>query len=699
VHGTGAGKETVDTMSRYQSIRRWLLIILLIFLLPASAPAKSLTCSYLPGLMQDFLTSHYAMKSLDNEVKTHTVDQMVKRLDISKTLLYEADVERLRRDITDMFATMEDGSCIALQGVYSLFLARARENEQFAKKFLGPDYTLDETVELNTDLDKRPYPKTRAEKEDLLGKFIHFQIANALLAGLSLEEAKKQQIHRYELQTRRISERKPEQLVTSFAEAFAVALDPHSAYMSPENMEDFRIQMQLSLEGIGAALSNDNGFTVIEELIPGGGAERSGRLKPKDKIIAVAQEKEKPVDVIDMDLRDVIKMIRGKKGSKVTLTILRQAEQTNRFDVTIVRDRIDIKEQEAKLAYETRRLGSREYVIGVIDLPSFYGGEADDKSSYEDVKNLLVQAKAKNVDGIILNLSRNGGGLLKDAVRISGLFLGKGGVVATKDSQDEITILANGISSRQAREDKRTIISFPKAERAVLYTGPLVVLTSRVSASASEIVAGALKDYRRAVIIGADHTFGKGSVQTLAQLPLGLGGMKVTTGLYFLPGGMSTQKVGVAADIVLPGLFSLEEIGESALDYPLPAQTIAPFVYAPDKSTESYPSWRPVDASLMASLSGKSAARIAKDEKFGEIVKNANEIAGKKGLVRITDLRKESAKENGDNGKKKDDTREDLRRKAKDQEAPYVAEGVNILLDMITAARSSAVTVTSSSLP
>jgi carboxyl-terminal processing protease len=666
-------------MKKYYSIRCRLLIILLMFLLPAFAQAENLTCTDLPGVMKDFLSNHYAMKNLDDGIKTHTVDQMVKRLDITKTLLYESDLVKLRQDLMGMFGTMREGNCVALQEVYSLFLTRARENEQFVKKFLGPGYKLDETVELNTDLDKRPYVKTKAEKDELLRKFVHFQIANATLEGHSLDEAKKEQIHRYELQTRRLSERETDKLVTSFAQAFALALDPHSSYLSPENMEDFHIQMQLSLEGIGASLSSENGFTIIEELIPGGGAERTGLLKPKDKIIAVAQEGEKPINVIDMDLRDVIKMIRGKKGTKVTLTILRQAEKTNRFVVTIVRDRIDIKEQEAKLTYETRRVGPREYVFAIIDLPSFYGGETGDKSCYEDVKGLLEKAKGKNVDGMILNLSRNGGGILRDAVRIAGLFLGKGGVVATKDRQNNISVLANGIPSRQDREGKISIRSFSKEDPAAIYTGPLVVLTSRVSASASEIVAGALKDYHRAVVVGADHTFGKGSVQMLVQLPHGFGGITVTIALYFLPGGASTQKTGVAADIVLPGLLSYEEIGESALDYPLPTQTIASFVYSPDGSPGSYPPWRLVDSSLIVALAAKSAARIAKDENFAEIIKTSKEIAGRKHIVRVSDLLKENEKENVE---KK--TMEERRQKAKDQEKPYVAEAVSILLEMIT---------------
>ncbi|MCE5264509.1 MAG: PDZ domain-containing protein [Deltaproteobacteria bacterium] len=659
--------------------RNWahVLGLLLILLLPVSSTAASLTCGRLPVLMEKFLANHYAMRDLTGEIKTHTIDQMIKGLDPSRTLLYESDLERLKPVLQGLFATMQAGDCATLQQVYDMLVARARENEAIVKKILGPDYRLDETVELNIDVNKRPYVKTAAEKHELLRKIVQFQIQNALLAGIDREEAKKQQIHRYELQTKRLVERKPDKLITGMAEAFALALDPHSGYLSPENVEDFQIQMQLSLEGIGAALSSDNGFAVIEELIPGGGAERSGLLKPKDKIIAVAQKGEKPVNVIDMDLRDVIKMIRGKKGTQVTLTILRQAEQTERFDVTITRDKINIKEQEAKITYQTRTANGRQYQFGVIDLPSFYGDEKAKKSSSEDVKKLLADARRRNVDGIVLDLSRNGGGLLGEAVRLTGLFLGDGGIVATKDSRGQVTILANGSVASGAEVNKADVIPFRAEDPRALYTGPLAVLTSRMSASASEIVAGALKDYRRAVIIGSDHTFGKGSVQELTPLPLGLGGMKVTTALYFLPGGKSTQKMGVEADVRLPNWFALEEIGEVELDYPLPVQAIAPFMGAPGNSA---PTWKPLDQPMLAELAAKSRARVAKDPKFVEIIKNNQEAAAKKGIVRLADLRKDMEKEGG--GKK--ETAAELRKKAREQSAPFVNEGVNVVLDMVT---------------
>ena len=654
------------------------LILMLILLLPFTVVAQDLTCSNLPDLMEAFHANHYAMKSTTSEIRMHAVDQMIKHLDPSKTLLYEYDLEKLKVLLTDLFTSAEKGNCTSLMSVYDLLVVRARENEAIVKKILGPDFRLDMMVELNINVDKRRYPKTMAEKQGILKKIVQFQIENSLLTGIDLATAKAKQIHRYELQTMRVVEQNPAQLITTAAEAFAEALDPHTSYLPPKNLEDLQIQIKLSLEGIGAVLSSDTGFTIIEELIPGGGAEKTGLLKPKDKIIAVAQEGEKPVDVIDMDLRDVISMIRGKKGTRVTLTILRQTQRKERFNVTIVRDKIDVKEQEAKITYEIRKVKGKQYRFGVIDLPSFYGGEKGDKSSYEDVKKLLAEARRQLVDGIVLNLSRNGGGLLEEAVRLAGLFIGKGGVVAVKDSQARVTILANGSAAPGKEGDKRSINAAPAEDPRALYMGPLVVLTSRLSASASEIVAGALQDYRRAVIVGSDHTFGKGSVQSLMPLPWELGAMKVTTALYFLPGGKSTQKTGVMADIRLPGWFVLEDIGEAALDYPLPAQAIEPFLGAREKDA---PHWKPVDKLLIAKLMSKSQGRVAKDVKFAKIIKDNKEAADKKGIIQLDDLRKTQKEEGGDEEK---ETRAEQRQKAREQYAPFVNESVNILRDMVT---------------
>jgi carboxyl-terminal processing protease len=319
----------------------------------------------------------------------------------------------------------------------------------------------------------------------------------------------------------------------------------------------------------------------------------------------------------------------------------------------------------------------RKYRFGVINLPSFYGDEKENISCYEDVKNLLAEARRQHVDGIVLDLSRNGGGLLTEAVQLAGLFLGQGGIVATKDSREQVTILVDGSAASEMNGDNRKVITYPAENPRAVYTGPLVVLTSRLSASASEIVAGAFKDYHRAVIVGSDRTFGKGSVQVLTPLPRDLGGMKVTTALYFLPGGKSTQKIGVEADVRLPIFFILEDVGETALDYPLPAQEIKPFLGVPGGKA---PLWKPVEQPLITKLAAKSKARVAKDAKFAEIVKNNKEAAGKKGVIRLADLRKEMEKEGG--GKKKE-TPTEIKQKARDQYAPFVNESVNVLLDMV----------------
>jgi carboxyl-terminal processing protease len=267
--------------------------------------------------------------------------------------------------------------------------------------------------------------------------------------------------------------------------------------------------------------------------------------------------------------------------------------------------------------------------------------------------------------------------LVEESVRIAGLFLGKGGIVATKDNRERLTIFVNGPTAAEMEGGKRKVITFPAEDPRSVYTGPLVVLTSRLTASSSEIVAGALKDYHRAVIVGSDHTFGKGSVQTLSPLPKNLGGMKVTTAMFFLPGGKSTQKTGVEADVRLPGFFILEDVGETELEYTLPSQAITPFLDILENPT---PLWKPIGQSMLADLATGSQARIAKDAKFAEIIRNNKEAARKKGVIRLVDLRKEMEKEGG--GKKKEMPTKH-KQKVRDQYTPLVNESVNVLLDMV----------------
>lgn len=648
------------------------LLVGWLVLWPAAQANAELTCSKTPLLMKRFLRNHYAAKSMTAEIRAHAVDQMINNLDPSRTLLYESDVDWLRPVLADLFNGIASGNCALTRPVHDLIVARARENEAMVKRYLSAPYQPDKNAELLSDVKKRPYTKKVSEKITLLKTIVQFQIENDLLAKIPPAEAVRRQIHHYELQTKRAAGRTPEKLITSAAESFAAALDPHTAYLSPDNFSDIKIYSQLALEGIGAVLINDNGFTVIEELTPGGGAERSGVLKPKDKIIAVAQENTRPVNVVDMELRDVVKMIRGKKGTRVTLTILRQEERVSRFDVTIVRDQVSLKDQEAKLSYDTRTAGGGKYRIAIIELPSFYGDEKQTKSCYLDVKRLLREAMLNRVDGVVLDLSRNGGGLLPEAIQLVSLFIGPGNVVATRDNEGRVTVLASGDVVQKGQNKKRKVVNLPAPDPRDVYHGPLVVLTSRMSASASEIVAGVLKDYRRAVIVGTDHTFGKGSVQHLTALPLGLGGMKVTTAMYFLPGGRSTQKAGVESDIRLPNWSFLEDYGEKGLDYSLPAQAIIPFA-------GNLPSWSSVSPELIAELAVRSRTRIAKDNAFAEMSRKNREASARKGLIRISDLRKEK--------KNKAGSMAEARKESREQFEPLRKESVNVLCDMISAAK------------
>lgn len=649
-------------------LRNAFLALIALSALASNASATTLQCAYVPQLFDIYLKYHYSQKSLSDELKVHVTEQYVKSLDSSKTMLLEKDVEAMKASLANVFATMKTGNCASIEEAAKVVLARANENLEFVKTFLGKDYKLDENASFILDPRKRSYPKTLEERQDILRKMVHFQISNYLLADSKLPEAKKNLIHRYELVVKRLKEDKMPQMLENYLEAFALALDPHSSYLSKDSMEDFQIQMQLSLEGIGASLTTQDGFTVIDSLIAGGSADRSGVLKPKDKILSVAQEGQKPVNIMDMELRDVVKLIRGKKGTKVVLTILRQSDTTTTFDATIVRDKIDIKEQAAKYYLETRKVGTKEVKIGILDLPSFYGDiEKNTRSSSEDVKKLLLKAKKDKVQALILNLSKNGGGLLDEAVKISGLFMARANVVATKDSKAKVETLAD--------EDED-----------VVYPGPLFVLTSPLSASASEILAGALKDYRRAVIVGGEHTFGKGSVQIVSGLPLDLGGLKVTTGMFFLPGGVSTQLGGVPSDIVLPTAFSTEDLGEKMLDYPLGAQAIKPFLSAEANKPEPASHWEPVKPEIVQKLIEKSTVRVAKDPKFLEIKKNLEEAAKTEGTIKLADIRKKSKVEKTQEKTKKKKAKgsPDEEAREKDLDSALVQEGINIASDLVT---------------
>lgn len=649
-------------------------IALMMSIVGGSVHAQTLQCASVPALMNVFLSNHISVNQLTDEIRERTVSNFIKFIDPNKQLLYKSDEVKFRKSLGELFNQMKKNNCAALTEVGQVLVSRAEENSKIVSERLGKDFKLNETVAYQTDSKKRSYSTNLDEKKALIESAIHTQIATIMAGDVALDKAKTQLKKRYELAVKRSKELSTPKMITLFAESFSHALDPHSDYLSPEQLDEFRIGMNLSLEGIGVSLSSEDGYTIVQEIITGGSADRAKALKPKDKIVAVSQDKKEPVEIIDMDLSDVVKLIRGKKGTKVTLTVVRaQGSGTETFNVTLVRDKVDMKEQAAKVSYQKRKVNGKTLTYAVIDLPSFYGGsDKNARDCYDDLKKIVEEARAKRVDGMILDLSSNGGGLLQDAVKIAGLFIKTGGVVATQDGRKNKEVLSD--------ED-------PK----INYTGPLMILTTRQSASASEILAGAMKDYKRALIVGGDHTYGKGSVQVLNPLPLGLGAMKLTTQMFYLPGGVSTQHAGVAGDVVIPSYLDGDDVGEQYMDYALPPSKIEPFIKAEAaNSKDPTEMWHTVNGDLVKTLQEKSTKRVTQNSEFKEIIKDLEDAKKNQGIVKVAEI---VSKSNKDKNKRKERKEKASTAKGRMElwlKNPQVQEALNIMDDwMLMSAGSS----------
>ena len=641
--------------------------------------SPQLECGSLPDILELMLRGHYAQEAITENIKERAIEQYIQTLDPTKTVFLKDEVTGFKSNLLRSFEKIEDGNCQDLNQIASLSVERTEQNQRYASELLVDGYQLDKAIELQTDSTKRGYPDSLESRKKLIQSMIHFQVSNQLLSEDEfsftvvdepqklanreiLSKISKRLIHRYELATKRATERREVVDVPElFAQSYAMALDPHSAYYSADQLADFRIQMGLSLEGIGAVLRSEDGYTRIVSIVVGGPADKEGSLRANDKIIAVKNESTETVSTIDMDLSDVVKMIRGKKGTKVTLTIMREGTDTKTFDITITRDKVDVKDQAAKISYKTKRRYGKEYTLGIIDLPSFYGdSNGKGRDALEDVRALINEAKSKNVDGILLDLSENGGGLLSDAVSISGLFLKQGVIVGTSENQPGL--------------DEDRFEELHDKDPSIEYNGPLVVLVSQASASASEILAGALQDYQRALIVGGKNTFGKGTVQQFYPLPGDIGAIKITKGMFFRPSGASTQHVGVQSNIHIPSLYDGADFGEADLDYSLPPQTMLEFTSESTNSTNKSEQWKTVTSDMVAKLSQKSSNRVKSSKVFQEIQETIVESQTDDGIVKIADLLEQRMKDT--TSEKEDD---DLEKK---QEA-FLNEGVNILVDLI----------------
>ena len=454
---------------------------------------------------------------------------------------------------------------------------RQRVEERVAKNKLlaaAPhDFSSSKTIQI--DRKKSPWPANTEEADRLWADQIEAELLRETLLKNTLNTPEKSVTKRYAQFLKDINEETDEEVIAGFLKSMAMSYDPHSEYMSPSDMENFNIQMRLSLVGIGAVLRTDDGYAKIVEVVPGGPADKDGRLKPNDRIAAVAQGKDAFEDVIDMKLDKVVEKIRGSKGSHVRLQVIPASatDPSKRNVIEITREEVKLKESEAKgEVIDSKGPDGHDVRVGWITLPSFYAemekhGQGDAKSTTKDVRRILERMKKEGIEGLVIDLRRDGGGSLEEAINLTGLFVGAGPVVQAKDASGRVTV---------ANDE----------EKEPFYTGPVVVLVNRLSASASEIFAAALQDYGRAVIVGDRQSFGKGTVQTLLDvgkfMPLfhdqgaKAGSLKLTIQKFYRVSGGSTQHRGVYSDIVLPSPTDNPEIGESSLPNPLAYDEVDP---------------------------------------------------------------------------------------------------------------------------
>ena len=504
---------------------------------------------------------HYTHQQLNAEMSQKFLRNYLELLDFSHLFFTQKDVDSLTAKYgTALADDVLLGNLKPGYEIYDLYQKRVDERVAKIKELLKQpmDFKTDATVEMRRE--KAPWPKDEADADQLWRGRIASELLQEKLSEHPIEPGPQLVGRRYDRIARNVHEEDREEQVKLYLDALAQTYDPHSEYLSKADFKNFNIQMGLSLVGIGAMLRTEDGYAKIESLVTGGPAQTDGRLKVGDRITAVAQGQNEYVDVRDMRLDKVVEMIRGKKGTKVRLLAIpaNAPDPSQRKNVELVRDEIKLKDQEARADIIIKKDADGNPVkLGWLTLPSFYADmDRHSKSTTRDVIALLKRLKKENIAGLVVDLRRNGGGSLEEAISLTGLFLKSGPVVQTKGSNGNIVISSD-------------------PDPGIAYGGPMIVLTSRQSASASEIFAAALQDYGRALIVGDKNTFGKGTVQTI--LPIGRftsllgsrsdddGELKLTIQKFYRVAGGSTQLHGVASDIMLPTLTDLPEFGEGAL--------------------------------------------------------------------------------------------------------------------------------------
>lgn len=568
---------------------------------------------------------HVSRKTVDDRVSSMLLDAFLKDLDPAKLYFLQEDIDEFAKYRVSLDDALKNGDVQFGYDVFKRYKERlvVQLTKAHALIDASHDFEAEESMTINGD--DLPWARTQEEVDERWRKRIKYDLLQFRLDKETDEEGRKRLHSRYKTVQRNIEQMKQSEILEFYLTALTTCFDPHSTYMSPESAEDFDIQMRLSLDGIGASLRSEDGYTIVNQVMPGGPADKDGRLKDKDKIVGVGQETGEIEEVYEVKLSEVVRKIRGKAGTKVRLRVLTALTgETVVYELT--RDKVALQESEAKgEIIETQDRVGRAGKIGIISLPSFYrdfGAEdGNGKSAAVDVEKILNDFRDQGgVDAIVMDLRGNGGGALSEAVEISGHFIDQGPVVQVKDPTGRVKELDDEVPG-------------------ALYTGPLIVVCNRLSASASEIFAGVIKDYRRGIIIGDSTTHGKGTVQNLMPVsarqgfrPFGgagsdLGRLKMTIQQFYRVNGDSTQNRGVRSDVVLPSILDHIDEGEAGLDNALPFDQIRNARYAPGNR---------VSTDLIASLQKNSESRVGGNEDFKKVEQGINRFMERKNRKEVS---------------------------------------------------------------
>jgi carboxyl-terminal processing protease len=634
---------------------------------------------------------HYKKQKIDDILSEKILTRYISDLDWSRIYFLQSDIDDFQSLKYCLDDAMKRDDLNPAYMIFNRYQRRVIERLEFViglveNKFNDFNFQMEERFEI--DRKDSPWLLNKSELDDIWRKRIKNEVINLKLSGKEPGKIEELLGKRYTSQLNRIRQRNTEDVFRTFMNSLAQLFDPHTQYFSPRISENFDILMKLSLEGIGAVLQSSNEYTKIVRLIPAGPAEKSGSLKPGDRIVGVGQGRDKEiVDVVGWRLDEVVDLIRGPKKTIVRLEVIPvdAVDDTMTKQVSITRDTVKLEEQAAHKKLITLDHHGTSYKLGIIDIPTFYidfnaylEGKNDYKSTTRDVTRLLEELVQENVDGVIVDLRNNGGGALEEAKALTGLFIKEGPIVQVRKE--------NGYTSTLKDPDK-----------SIMYNGPLVVLINRMSASASEIFAGAIQDYNRGIVIGT-QTFGKGTVQSLETLMKGQ--LKITRGKFYRISGESTQNKGVIPDIIFPEMYDKEKIGESALPESLPWDTIGRVKYKSlpeiattiDRIRKLHEIRSKDDPGFQYLLKGierlkearqktfislnestRKREREESEQKRFELENMRRAIQGEKLLVDVSELE----------SKEDDELKQEEKDDEKDKFDPIMTEGEKILLDYI----------------